>query len=96
MAVFTDFHPSAAGDSAGGGCNGEGALIDVQSMKHLHRALVACYECAGFLTARREPAKPPNVSPEYVQPRSVTSFYNPVAAFNKICNTAHSMLEMPK
>lgn len=57
MAVFTDFHPSAA--RAGGGCNGEGALIGVQSMKHLHRALVACYECAGFLMARREPAKPP-------------------------------------
>lgn len=63
-------------------------MICVQSIKHLHRALVACFECAGFLTVRHGPAKPPNISPEHVQPLSVLSFYNPVSVFNKICNAS--------
>lgn len=63
-------------------------MICVQSIKHLHRALVACYECAVFLAARPGPAKPPDISPEHVQPLPVLSFYNPVSVFNKICSTS--------
>lgn len=98
MPVFTDFHPSAAGDSARGECNGEEALICVQSTKHLHRALVACYECAGVLAVSCGPAKPPNFSPEDVQ-CSVLSFCNPVSVFTKMCNSSESprpMSEMPE
>lgn len=82
MFLFLDFHPVTAGDIARGGCNRQEALICVQSIKHLHRALVARSECAGFLTVRCGPAKPAKISPEHFEPLFASSFYNPISAFN--------------
>lgn len=82
MFLFLDFHPATAGDIARGECSRQEALICVQSIKHLHRALVACSECAGFRTVRHRPAKPAKISPEHSEPLFVSSFYNPISAFN--------------
>lgn len=75
-------------------------MICVQSLKQLRRALLACWERAGCLTARHRPAKPPNITPEHVRPLPVLSFCSPVSAFNKICdirrNPSPSTSEMLK
>jgi len=93
--VFPHFHPATAGDSASDECKRKKTLICVQSVKHLHRALVACSECAAFTTVRHGPAKPADVSSECVGPLSASSFYNPISVFNSICSTSKKAACVP-